>query len=150
MAPKILLALSALLAALPAFAHDTPCPYCRLPVIQDTATLDNETVLRYGNKRIEYRCVLCAMAQAKTKFKGDVTIVAPSPMKGKPIIVTRTAGKWSAPVGTVFVYEKGSHAMCQTLYRAAASKAQAEAYIKASGLKEARIVTLDEMVELSK
>ena len=137
-------------AALPAFAHETKCPYCKMDVVQDTKTEDNEVALRYGNKRIEYRCVLCAIAQAKSKFKGDVTIIAPSTVKGKPITITRTDGKWAAPAGTVFVYQKGSHSKCQDLYRAASSQAAATAYIKAKGLTEAKVLTLAEMVELSK
>ena len=137
-------------AALPAFAHETKCPYCKMDVVQDTKTEDNEVALRYGNKRIEYRCVLCAIAQAKAKFKGDVTIMAPSTVKGKLIPVTRAGGKWAAPEGTVFVYQRGSHAKCQDLYRAASSDVAAKGYIKAKGMTEAKILTLAEMVELSK
>ena len=137
-------------STVPAMAHETKCPYCRMDVVQDTKTEDNEVVLRYGNKRIEYRCVLCAIAQAKTKFKGDVTIIAPSTTKGKPITITRTGGKWAAPAGTVFVYQKGSHSKCQDLYRAAASEAAATGYAKAKGLSEAKNLSLTEMVELSK
>lgn len=137
-------------AALPAFAHDTKCPYCKMAVIQDTKEQDNEVVLRYGNKRIEYRCVLCAIAQAKSKFKGDVTIIAPSTAKGKPITISRKGGEWTAPAGAVFVYQKGSHSKCQDLYRAASSSSAAASYIKAKGLTEARQLSLAEMVELSK
>ena len=137
-------------AVLPAFAHDTKCPYCQMAVVQDTKEQDNEVVLRYGNKRIEYRCVLCAIAQAKSKFKGDVTIVAPSTVKGKPITITRKGGEWAAPAGTVFVYQKGSHSKCQDLYRAAGSKDSAASYIKAKSLTEAKQLSLAEMVELSK
>ena len=136
--------------ATPALAHETKCPYCKMDVIQDTKEQDNEVVLRYGNKRIEYRCVLCAIAQAKTKYTGDVTIVAPSTEKGKPITIKRVGGEWSAPEGTTFVYQKGSHAKCQDLYRAASSHAASEAYAKAKGLSEAKHVSLKEMVELSK
>lgn len=145
-----LTALLALGTAVPAFAHDTKCPYCKMDVIQDTKEQDNEVVLRYGNKRIEYRCVLCAIAQAKTKYTGDVTIVAPSTEKGKPIAIKRVAGEWTAPEGTTFVYQKGSHAKCQDLYRAASSHAIAESYAKAKGLSEAKHLSLKEMVELSK
>ncbi len=136
--------------ATPALAHETKCPYCRMDVIQDTKEQDNEVVLRYGNKRIEYRCVLCAIAQAKTKFKGDVTIMAPSTAKGKLITITRKNGKWAAPAGTVFVYQKGSHSKCQDLYRAASSHEAATAYAKAKDLSQAKHLTLNEMVELSK
>lgn len=136
--------------AKPALAHETKCPYCRMDVVQDTKELDNETVLRYGNKRIEYRCVLCAIAQAKTKFKGDVTIIAPSTTKGAPVKIERKDGVWSAPAGTVFVYQKGSHAKCETLYRATSSRTAAAAWAKANGLTEAKLLDLKGMVELSK
>ncbi|RYG45365.1 hypothetical protein EON79_12815 [bacterium] len=106
--------------------------------------------MRYGNKRIEYRCVLCALAQAKTKYTGDVTIVAPSTAKGKPIQLKRVGDAWTAPEGAVFVYQKGSHSVCQDIYRAAANQEAAEAWIKAKGLAEAKILTLKEMLELSK
>src|SRR5215207_7483853 len=82
------------LAARPAAAHETKCPYCRLDVVQDTADQDNEVPLKYGRKRIEYRCVFCALAQAKTEYKGDVTILAPSEIKGKPVVITRANGQW--------------------------------------------------------
>ena len=48
--------------ATPAAAHETDCPYCKLKVVQDTKEMDNEVLLRYGNKRIEYRCVMCGRA----------------------------------------------------------------------------------------
>lgn len=137
-------------AALPAFAHETKCPYCKMDVVQNTKTEDNEVVLRYGNKRIEYRCVLCAIAQAKSKFKGDVTIITPSTAKGKLITISRKDGKWSAPAGTTFVYQKGSHSKCEALYRAATSHEAATAYAKSKGLSEAKHLSLAEMVELSK
>jgi hypothetical protein len=62
-------------------AHETDCPRCKLPVVQDTATRDNEVALRYGRKRIEYRCVACALAEARTEYKNDLTILAPSEIK---------------------------------------------------------------------
>ena len=81
-----------------ALAHEADCPYCQFPVTQDTATQDNEVVLKYGRKRIEYKCVYCALAEAKTEYsEGDVTIAAPSETKGEPVILKRTDGKWSAP-----------------------------------------------------
>jgi len=139
--------------ATPAYAHETKCPYCKLDVVQDTKEQDNEVVLRYGNKRIEYRCVLCAVAQAKTKFKNDVTILAPSNVKGKPVTITRVNGEWKTdPEGAVFVMVKGSHAECEIRYRALASKEEFDKYVKANAelLKDAQPLTLKEMVELSK
>ncbi len=139
--------------ATPAYAHDAKCPYCKLDVVQDTKEQDNEVVLRYGNKRIEYRCVLCALAQAKSKFKNDVTIVAPSSVKGKPITIKRVDGVWSSdPEGALFIHVKGSHSECEVRYRAVSSKAEFDKYVKANAtlLKDAKPLTLKEMVELSK
>lgn len=137
----------------PAMAHETPCPYCGMKVVQDTKTEDNEVVLRYGNKRIEYRCVLCAIAEAKSRFKGDVTITAPSNVKGKPVIISRKAGDWTAnPTTALFVYAKGSHKECEVRYRAVANKEAFDAFVKANPkvLEGAKAVSLKEMVELSK
>ena len=137
----------------PAFAHEGPCPYCGLKIVQDTKTQDNEVVLRYGNKRVEYRCVLCAIAEAKTKYKKDVTILAPSNVKGKPVTITRKDGQWSTtPDTALFVYAKGSHKECETRYRAVADKTAFGAFVLANKalLKDAKALTLKEMVELSK
>jgi hypothetical protein len=136
----------------PALAHETDCPYCKLPVIQDTKEIDNEVVLRFGNKRIEYRCVMCAMAHAK-KRTGDLTILAPSNVKGKPVVINRKDGKWSSEPGTaLFVFEKGSHSECQDRYRAVANKAEFDKYVAGKGamLKDAKPITLAELVERSK
>ena len=141
------------LCALPvmAQAHDTDCPHCLLPVVQDTKTVDNEVVLRYGNKRIEYRCVLCALAQAKTKYKNDLTILAPSNIKGKPVTITRKGGVWSVKEeGAVFVYAKGNHSQCQDRYRALTDKDDFNAYVANRKLTGAKQLTLKELVELSK
>ena len=139
--------LSGLTAPQPALAHDADCPYCKLKVVQDTKEQDNEVALRYGRKRIEYRCVFCAIAEVNNgAYKsGDVTILAPSEVKGKPVPISRKDGKWSAPEGTVFVAQKASHRHCQTTYRAFTSKAAFEAHVKKNGslLKNAKPLTLD-------
>lgn len=137
----------------PAMAHETPCPYCGLKVVQDTKEQDNEVVLRYGNKRIEYRCVLCAFADAKKKYKNDVTILAPSTVKGKPATIVRKDGKWSiTPATAGFVYAEGSHKQCQDRYRAVLDHPGYDAYVKAKGatLKDAKHLSLTEMIEHSK
>ncbi len=135
----------------PAQAHETDCPYCQLSVVQDTKEKDNEVVLRYGNKRIEYRCVMCAIAQAKTKFKNDLTILAPSNIKGKHVTITRTAGVWAVKEEkAVFVFAKGSHTECQDRYRALTDGADFDAYVANRKYTEAKKLTLKEMVELSK
>src|SRR5687768_16794028 len=55
--------------AMPGWAHEADCPVCSLPVVQDTDKQDNEVKLRYGRKRIEYRCVYCAMSDAQSELK---------------------------------------------------------------------------------
>lgn len=142
------------IAAGPALAHDADCPYCKLKVTQDTATEDNEVALRYGRKRIEYKCVFCAVADANNgAYKdGDVTILAPSEKKGQLIPITRKAGKWSAPAGTVFVAKKASHRVCQVTYRAFTSKAGFDAYVQKNRgvVRDAQPLTLDQLVALAK
>lgn len=147
--------LPGLVAARPALAHDADCPYCKLKVVQDTPDLDNEVALRYGRKRIEYRCVYCALAEAQTEqyAKGDLTILAPSEKKGQPVPITRTAGKWSAPAGTVFVGVKASHKVCQVTYRALTGKAAFDAYVqknKAQVGADAKPLTLEQMLAVAK
>jgi hypothetical protein len=95
---------------------------------------------------------MCAIAQAKKEFKGDVTIEAPSETKGKPVIITRKDGKWSAPEKAVFVGVKASHQHCQIAYRALTDKDAFDKWVKANEvvLKDAKPLTLAEMVELSK
>lgn len=136
----------------PALAHETICPYCKMKVVQDTKEQDNEVTMRYGNKKIEYRCVMCAVAQAKTKYKDrDLTISAPTTEKGKSVTITKKGADYSVkPQSTLFVFQKGSHSQCDTLYRAASGNAQATAWINKNNLKSAKALTLKEMVEASK
>jgi hypothetical protein len=138
----------------PALAHEADCPVCSLPVVQDTADLDNEVKLRYGRKRIEYRCVYCALTEAQNDFKdGDVAIAAPSETKGKPVVLKREAGKWSAtPATAVFVAEKVKHKHCQVGYRALTSRAAFEAYAKKNKavIGDAKPISLAQMLEVSK
>lgn len=154
LAALVALGLPGLIAARPALAHDANCPYCKLKVTQDNAAQDNEVPLRYGRKRIEYKCVFCAIADTNngTYKSGDVTILAPSQIKGKPIPVTRKGGKWSAPAGTVFVGVKASHKVCQNTYRAFTNKAAFEGYVKKNPaqFEDAKPLTLDQMVALAK
>jgi hypothetical protein len=129
---------------LPAMAHSAPCPYCNMAITQDTATQDNETVMKYGRKRIEYKCVYCALAEAKTEYKtGDLTILAPSEKKGSPVIIKRTGGKWSAPATAAFVStSRVKHKVCQAQARAFTTKAAAQAYAKKNG---GMVMTLAQM-----
>jgi len=133
-------------------AHEAKCPYCELDVVQDTPEQDNETAIQYGKKRIEYRCVFCALADAEKSYTGDLTILAPSEIKGKPIVIERKDGKWSAPDSTVFVGKKVKHRHCQTGYRAFTTQAAFDHHVSKNKvlLKDAKAITLADMVEIAK
>lgn len=133
-------------------AHEAECPHCELDVAQNTPEQDNETAIQYGKKRIEYRCVMCAIADAEKSYTGDLTVLAPSEIKGKPVQIARKGGQWSAPEGTVFVGKKVKHRYCETGYRAFTSQAAFDAHVKKNKvlLKDAKPLTLAEMVEVSR
>jgi len=138
---------------LPAWAHEAQCPFCRLDVVQDTPEQDNEVVLRYGKKRIEYRCVYCALAHARTEFTGDLIILAPSEIKGKPVVLSRKEGRWAVmPETALFLAAKAEHRQCAVAYRAFTGRAGFEAYLKrhAALLGEAKPLSLAQMVEAAK
>lgn len=149
------LALLLTLAAMPlrpVLAHEAKCPVCKLDVVQDTATLDNEVALRFGRKRIEYRCVWCALKDAKT-YRGDVTILAPSELKGKPVLLSRKGDEWSVqPETAVFVGHKVNHRQCELGYRALTTRAAFDKWVKANAslLEDAQPLTLPQMLELAK
>jgi hypothetical protein len=135
----------------PASAHEGKCPVCKLDVPQDTDQQDNEVALRSGRKRIEYRCVFCALADAKS-YQGDITILAPSDVKGKPVLLTRKEGKWStAPENVVFTGQKVNHRSCQLGYRAFTTRAAFDAWVHKNHelLGDAKPLTLQEMVDLT-
>lgn len=155
---KKLLALALLVLPTFALAHEVPCPVCGLKVVQNTKTMDNEVVLRYGKKKIEYRCVYCAIADAR-KYDGDVIVYAPSEAKGKPVLLQRAAGKWSAvkeadgklvpEEGVVFINDFKSHAKCAALSRAFHTKEAFDKYVAANKVTDAKALTLDQMVEVA-
>jgi len=135
----------------PALAHEAKCPVCKLDVVQDTDKQDNEVALKSGRKRIEYRCVYCALSDAKS-YTGDLTILAPSEIKGKPVTLARKDGKWSAsPETAVFVGHKVNHRQCQTGYRALTTQAAFEKWVHANHelLKEAKPLSLPQMLDVS-
>jgi hypothetical protein len=152
---KTLVALASLFASSAVYAHDVPCPLCGMKVVQATPTQDNEVVLRYGKKKIEYRCVYCAIADSK-KYNGDLIVYAPSETKGKPVILQRTAGKWSVvkdqdgklvpEEDAVFINDFKSHAQCATLSRAFHTKSGFEKYATANKVTDSKALTLEEMV----
>lgn len=135
----------------PALAHEAQCPVCKLDVVQDTDKLDNEVAIRSGRKRIEYRCVYCALQDAKS-FTGDITILAPSELKGKPVVLSRKEGKWTvAPETAVFVGEKVDHKQCQVGYRALTGKEAFDKWVQANPdlLKTAKPLSLAQMLEVA-
>lgn len=130
-------------------AHEAPCPLCGQNITQDTKEQDNEVVLKSGRKRIEYKCVYCALSEAHSDYKGDVTILAPSEKKGEPVKIERKDGKWAVlPETAYFVSsEKMKHKVCQEQARAFTTKSSAETYAKKHGVK---VLTLAQMVESAK
>lgn len=142
------------LVARPAVAHETDCSVCKLKVVQDTPTQDNEVALRYGRKRIEYRCLACALADA-AKYTGDVTLLAPSEAKARPVVLSRTGGNWSAPAGAVFLSVNADHRVCYAANRAFSGRAAFDAYVKQNApqtpaLKNARPFTLAQALDAAK
>lgn len=129
-----------------AMAHEGDCPYCKLKLVQNTKDLDNEVVLKVGNKRIEYRCLYCVIKD-QGRYKGDLIVYAPSEKKGEPIILKRTDGKWTAPEGTVFLNTFKKHADCAALSRAFSSKAAFDAYVAKHKVEGAKALTLAEFAE---
>ncbi len=140
-----------LLGVVPVVAHEAKCPFCEMDVVQDTAEQDNEVALRYGRKRIEYRCVMCAIADAKS-YEGNVKILAPTEIKGKPALIHRENGTWRAePENLLFIGEKVKHRHCQLGYRAFTSRTAFDAHAKKNKVivKDAKPLTLGEMVKVS-
>jgi hypothetical protein len=137
----------------PALAHEGECSFCSMPIIQNTAKIDNEVIMKVGSKSTDYRCVYCAMSEAHGDVKGDLTIVAPAETKGKNVTIKRTAGKWMvSPPSAVFVGAKVSHRYCQTGYRAVTSRKAFDAYVKANKkvVGDAKPLSLAQMVALTK
>lgn len=116
-----------------ALAHEAPCPHCGMAITQDTPTVDNEVALRVGRKRIEYKCVYCALQEAKTEYRGDLTILAPSETKGEPVRLSRAGDKWSvAPTTAVFLFTpRIKHKSCELQSRAFTTQAAADKHIAA-------------------
>lgn len=143
------LALALLGMGLAASAHIAPCPVCGQLIAQDTRTQDNETAIRYGHKRIEYRCLACALADAP-RYSGDLTILAPSTVPGQPVRLTRKAGRWSVlPKTAVFLIGAAQDApQCWQANRAFRTPAACRAYQKAHPVfASARPLTLAELLQ---
>lgn len=128
-----------------ASAHEGDCPYCKMKLVQNTKEQDNEVVLKTGNKRIEYRCMYCVIKD-QGRYKGDLVVYAPSEKVGEPVVLKRTAGKWTAPEGTVFLNTFKAHADCAALSRAFSGKAAFDRYVQAKGQHDAKALTLDQFL----
>ena len=142
-----LVILSVLGAAASSPAHEGDCPYCKLKLVQNTKDQDNEVVLKFGNKRIEYRCVYCVVKD-QARYKSDLVVYAPSEKVGEPVVMKRTDGKWSAPEGSVFLNTFTKHANCAELSRAFSTKDAFSAYAKQHGAETAKPLKLDEFIAL--
>jgi hypothetical protein len=126
-----------------------PCTICGLEVLKNTDQIDNETLLLRGEVKIAYRCVLCALADIKSDKK-DLVIVAPSEKKGKPVKITRVAGRWTLePETALFAYAKGSHAQCEIRYRALTTKDALEEYVQTNPkiLASAKAISLADLIK---
>jgi hypothetical protein len=126
--------------------HEGDCPYCKLKLVQNTAEQDNEVVLRFGNKKIEYRCIFCVIKDQK-RYKGDLVVYAPSEKVGEPVILKRTEGKWTGPDGVVFLNSFKKHVDCAALSRAFSNSAAYDAYVKKNDLKDTKALTLVEFID---
>jgi hypothetical protein len=105
--------------------------------------------VEHAGKSQHYRCVFCALADAKD-LVGDLTVLAASDKKGEPVRITRTAGKWAiAPSEAVFVFAEGSHEQCQSRYRALLSRESFNAYARQNGslLGKSKPVTLEQLLQ---
>ncbi len=134
----------------PALAHQVDCPFCAMSITQDTPKQDNETTLKMGSKRLEYKCVYCALSEAKSEFPtGDLTINAPSEKTGKPVVLKRAGGKWSATPATAFFVapEHIKHKSCNAQARAYTTKAAAQNAATTNGGKAMTLAQLNAMVK---
>jgi hypothetical protein len=126
-------------------AHEGPCPFCKMPLVQNTKDQDNEVVLKMGNKRIEYRCLFCVMKD-QSRYKGDLVVYAPSEKVGEPVVLKRTADKWTGPEGAVFLNTFTKHADCSALSRAFSNREAFDVYVAKHEVTDAKALTLDEFL----
>ncbi len=127
--------------------HEGECPYCKMPLVQNTKEQDNEVVVKFGNKRIEYRCIYCVIKDQK-RYKSDLIVYAPSEKVGEPVVLKRLEGKWVAPEKAVFLNTFKKHADCASLSRAFSSKEAFDKYVADNKLAEAKPLTLAEFIEV--
>jgi len=128
MAVLSLMTFTAFMSSIPAQAANRMCPYCAMPL----GAPATQVWLTSGSKKVAYRCVFCAVSEAKTEYKGNLSIKAPTENSRKPLILKRTGGHWTMNLkGAAFVGKKVSHKFCPTAYHAFTSSAAAKRYIAA-------------------
>ena len=128
------------------FAHEGDCPYCKLSLVQNTKEMDNEVVVKFGNKKIEYRCLYCIVKDQK-RYTSDLVVYAPSEKIGEPVVLKRFNGEWKAPEGAVFLNTFKKHAECAGLSRAFSSREAFDRYVAEKKIVDAKPLTLSEFVE---
>ncbi len=121
-----LMTFTALVTSTRAQAAERMCPYCSMPL----GAPSTQVWLQNGSKKVAYRCVFCALSEAKTEYKGNLSIQAPTENSNKPLVIKRAGGHWSVnQKGAAFVGKKVSHKFCPTAYHAFTSNAAAKRYI---------------------
>ena len=122
-----LMTFTAFMTSIPAQAANRMCPYCAMPL----GAPSTQVWLHSGSKKVAYRCVFCAVSEAKTEYKGNLSILAPTENRKKPLIIKRTGGHWSSNLkGASFVGNmKVHHKSCPTSEHAFTSRAAAKRYI---------------------
>lgn len=142
----IALVAAILFSSQPGQAHEADCPYCKIKLVQNTKDSDSEVVVRFGNKRIEYRCIYCVIAD-QDRMKSDLIVYAPSEIVGKPVLLRRIAGEWTGPEGAVYLNLLKGHEQCAVTARAFTTKDAFEKYVSLHKLDGAKPLTLKEFVE---
>ena len=106
---------------------DQLCPDCALPIVKNIEGTDYEAVLTAAGKNVSYRCAQCAIADS-CKYRGDLTLLAPSEKAGNPVQLRRLGGVWSGEPGALYMSVPVSHRKCQVANRAFHTKAGFDAY----------------------
>lgn len=121
-----LMVFTAFMTSIPAQAANKMCPYCAMPL----GAPATQVWLQSGSKKVAYRCVFCAVAEAKTEYKGNLSVTAPTENSRKPLIIKRTGGRWSLnQKSAAFVGKDVTHKYCPTVHHAFTSSAAAKRYI---------------------
>lgn len=129
--------------------HEADCPNCKLPLVQNNDDFDNEVVVRFGNKRIEYRSVYCVIKDQE-RYKVDLTVYAPSEKIGEPVVLKRVKGQWSAPEKAVFTLGTTKMSLCAQQSRAFTTVEGLETVREKLNLGDAKGIALAEFIDAVK